>query len=273
MQRFAVSCWIISPKVSSSLSKISKLHFPQLLAGGVLLAQQRWCLAPPEEPSAFFSEHRVQNTFRRYSMKRIVLIALLALALPLSAFADPIDFTNLNGTFFANIIVGGLHLNSQLLNVYGLGLGIPGNLGTVSFSTGAFLGGNLLNAVTFSEVGSTFTIRSKGGVDGLPPGPAGGIIFIGAFTSLVTWTPEGNGIYQIAGAISGHWWNGAPVSGFTSQLYSGTVTGPIGDQTFTGILGSGNTIFTPEPGTLGLLGIGLVGLAGVVRRKLKTTPS
>ena len=32
---------------------------------------------------------------------------------------------------------------------------------------------------------------------------------------------------------------------------------------------SGDTIVTPEPGTLGLLGTGLVGIAGLVRRKFK----
>jgi hypothetical protein len=32
---------------------------------------------------------------------------------------------------------------------------------------------------------------------------------------------------------------------------------------------SGDTIVTPEPGTLALLGTGLVGLAGVVRRKMQ----
>jgi len=32
---------------------------------------------------------------------------------------------------------------------------------------------------------------------------------------------------------------------------------------------SGDTIVTPEPGTLGLLGTGLIGLAGIVRRKLR----
>jgi len=32
---------------------------------------------------------------------------------------------------------------------------------------------------------------------------------------------------------------------------------------------SGDTIVTPEPSTLGLLGTGLIGLAGIVRRKMR----
>ena len=49
--------------------------------------------------------------------------------------------------------------------------------------------------------------------------------------------------------------NGSPVIG--------------GFQVSAGGFVSGDTIVTPEPGTLGLLGTGLVGLAGVIRRKVR----
>jgi hypothetical protein len=200
------------------------------------------------------------------AMKRLVLLALLALALPLSAFADTWDFTNISGNLTGNN--AGLTLTgSSVINIDGPGGPFVCPC-TESFSLGAFAGGpgNAGNSLrlpgTFSGVGSAFTITLNGG----------GVIFNGSFTSPATWTPEGNGIFQLSGYVSGTLTlpNGQTrtVKGFTSQLYFGTVNAA---GVFTGTLGSGDTIVsTPEPGTLALFGTGLVGLAGIVRRKLKT---
>jgi PEP-CTERM motif len=203
-------------------------------------------------------------------MKRIVLMALLALALPLAAFANDVDFGNSGGTLAGN--TSGLTLSgSELTQVNGFnGMGlIQGSLGSVAFTTGSLMSGNITTGGVFGPGGS-FVITSNG-TGGLPDG----VIFQGTFTGNTTWTPNGTvGVsgtinYTLSGAISGTWYNGTKVSGGTAQL---TVsTGPNGFQGSVS-LASGNTDIsvTPEPGTLGLLGTGLVGLAGVVRKRLKT---
>jgi PEP-CTERM motif len=202
-------------------------------------------------------------------MKRIVLMALLALALPLAAFANDIDFGNSGGTIVGN--ANGLSLTgSELTQVHGFnGMGlIQGSLGSVAFTTGSLISGNVTTGAVFGP-GGTFTITSNG-TGGLPDG----VIFQGTFSGDTTWTPNGtigaSGTinYTLSGAISGTWYNGTKVSGGTAQL---TVsTGPNGFQGSVS-LASGNTdiTVTPEPGTLALLGTGLVGLAGVVRKKFK----
>jgi hypothetical protein len=192
-------------------------------------------------------------------MKRTALLALLVLTLPLAAFANSKtwDFTNNDGTLMGT--VAGLSLgNSELTVIHGPGGFAVGDLGTVAFTLGAFAGvGGLAKAGTFSNIGSTFTITSNG--IGFP------VIFSGTFTKPATWTPEGNGIYQLSGYVSGIV-DGLAVKGFTSQLYVGVNAAGV----FTGTFGSGDTIVsTPEPGTLGLLGTGLLGLAGVMHKKLK----
>jgi hypothetical protein len=202
-------------------------------------------------------------------MKRIVLLALLALALPLAAFAGNIDFNNTGGTLAGNS--NGLTLTGSLLTGTTIGSGtcslaVP--CGTVSFTTGKLASGSLVYGGTFAA-GGTFNITGNG-TDGLP----NGAIFTGTFSEPTSWTPIGKiGVdgtieYTLSGQISGMY-NGTMVTGATVQLTFNT--GSAGFQGSVG-LGSGDTVITtvPEPGTLGLLGTGMVGLAGVIRKKLKS---
>ena len=78
--------------------------------------------------------------------------------------------------------------------------------------------------------------------------------------------PNGSHNYTLTATVTGTWLNGATVSGATVQLSVNTGKGFFNGRTS---LASGDTniVVVPEPGSLTLLGTGLMGLAGVVRRK------
>jgi hypothetical protein len=202
-----------------------------------------------------------------------ILLALLVLALPLPAFAgSSIDFTNSGGTLSGTN--SGLTLGeSTLIAVNGLGSGLitGNNLGTLSFSTRALSSGNLQMGATFAA-GGTFSITGNG-TDGIP----NGTLFNGSFTGPVTWTlitlANGTHNYTLTGSLSGTWYNGTTIGGATVQLTINTGKGFFNGTT---TISSGDTNFTttvPEPGSLGLLGAGLIGIAAIVRHKVQLVVS
>ncbi len=195
-------------------------------------------------------------------MRRVLVLAVLALALPMAAWADGIDLVNLHGSISISN-AGITSVGSQLHSFNGIT--DPGHsLGSVSFSTGALLSGSIATGGTFSDVGSSFLVIGKG-----PKVPHKGTIFSGAFVGPIAWTlvaQSGQSLtYTLSGAIQGTLWNGHFVTGTTTQtIYStnGQISQGIGH-----IRVGGTFLLTPEPGTLGLLGTGLVAIAGMLRRK------
>jgi hypothetical protein len=192
-------------------------------------------------------------------MKKTLLLAVLALALPTAVFAgSSVDYTNFGGTLSGSS--SGLTLTgSTLIAVNGIK-----DTGSVSFSTGSLTGISSTGDYTFAAGGS-FQITGSGG----------GALFTGTFSGPVTLSlisggkgADGTNLYDLHGQVAGTTASGYMASGATVELVINTGKGPFNGST---VISSGDTtLLVPEPGSLGLLGTGLIGLAGVVRRKLKS---
>jgi hypothetical protein len=204
-------------------------------------------------------------------MKKILLLAVLALALPTALLAgSSVDYTNSGGMLSGSS--SGLTLSgSGLIAANGLNGGGPitGNMGTVTFGTGALMSGSLAQGGMFAG-GGWFTITGNG-TNGIP----NGTVFSGTFEGPVTWTlvtlSNGTHNYTLTstGGLSGMSGSGFRTVGATVQLTINTGRGFFDGSTTISSGDSNLALVVPEPGSLGLLGTGLIGLGGVVRRKLK----
>jgi len=198
-------------------------------------------------------------------MKAALLLIALALALPLTAFADGIVLTNVGGDI-AISNAGIRSIGSQLRSFNGIVAPAGHSMGSVRFSTGALISGSLAAGGTFSSTGSSFVVIGNGSY-----GQPKGTIFSGSFVGPIVWTltsPPGakNLTFTLSGTIQGMLYDGRMVTGTTVQTIY-TVKGQLAQGI--GHIKMGSTpLAVPEPGTLSMFGVGLVALGGMFRRKL-----
>jgi hypothetical protein len=201
---------------------------------------------------------------------KLVVVAVLVSACFL--FASVAVASSTSATDFSDsggILSGsnaGLSLSgSTLISVTGYpGLGSTmGDLGTVTFTTGALSSGTLQMGGTFAA-GGTFTIDGNG-----TGGLANGVLFSGTFSGPATWTlttlANGTHNYTLTGVITGTM-GSKTLDGVTVQLTINTGKGLFDGMT---TIAGGNTSLAsvPEPSTLAMMGAGLLSLAGVLRRR------
>jgi hypothetical protein len=197
----------------------------------------------------------------------LLLCALACLMVPAASFADSsVDFSNSGGTLTGSS--SGFNLSgSTLIGIIGGGGTVTGNLGTVAFSTGTLSTGSLEMGGTFAAGGS-FAITGNG-TNGVP----NGTLFSGSFSGPVTWSlvnlSNGTHSYTLTGTLTGMA-QGMSVSGVTVQLTINTGKGFFNGSTM--ISGGDTTIVgsVPEPSTVTMLGTGLLGVLGMIRRKVRS---
>jgi len=154
---------------------------------------------------------------------------------------------------------------SEITSVNGVGTGH--SLGSLRFTTGAFTAdtsAGLFGDGTFAggQGTSSFDIKLAG---------KHGMQFLGYFVGPIQWVAlPGTGgrvlTFELTGTIRGML-DGHEATGMTTQYFATTKS--TLDRGFARITGGSMTTLTatPEPGTLGLLGTGLVGIAGILRRR------
>jgi hypothetical protein len=195
----------------------------------------------------------------------MVVVGLLVWALPGTVQAETITFSFSGGTANAmfNVTNSGSPSTLNAINSF------TGSLGTVTFTTGEWNDDAGSELEAFFPGGSISIASAQTLFQGLFTGP-------GAWTLLLYDSSTGAATFHFSSQVFGTL-NPALLSllglptNYTDAVGTINIFITFVNGGTTGAIVTGNLELTPvpEPGTMALLGSGLVGIAGIIRRRRK----